>query len=654
MVGRTLGHYRILGKLGAGGMGVVFRARDTRLERDVAVKVLGEHLAVDATARARLVREARTASALNHPNICTIHEVGEADGQTFIVMEFVEGRPLSEVAGPSGLPIEMVIRYGIQIADALAHAHERGVVHRDLKGANVMIARDGRAKVMDFGLAKRLPGADEATRTEASLTEVGSVAGTLAYMAPELLRGEPADTRSDLWALGVALYQAATGALPFTGQTPFDLSSAILREPVGPPAGTPAGFGMIVQHCLAKDPAQRYQRAGEVRAALEMLEPHSAVKAAGPVSRRRWLWAVAGGAAAAAAAWIASVSLQRRQKPAAPAGSGPSSRGRPSANREANEYLEQAMLFLRVQGDLHKARQALERALELDPKFAEARGWYGFTNILLIGFGYSNDNSWFYKAEAELRRALQDDPDSARVHSALAAVYLYQGRKELVKPEAEKALKVDPQDPEALIWLVNYHAYNGEYEAAKRIAEQMMEREPLFYPPRMHFGDFLRQQGDLAGAARALEKVLETSPQNVLAIDRLSQVHLDSGDLASARRTLERARPQDRRNYLLRIPWALLLALEGKPAEARQEMDPELEKYAAVSLFSAAAVAGFWAVLGEVSKSLDWLDRAVRNGDDRAEWFRRYPLLANVRNHPRFGQILGSIAYRRPQRKASP
>ncbi|MBI3472197.1 MAG: serine/threonine protein kinase [Candidatus Solibacter usitatus] len=194
MVGRTLAHYLILERIGAGGMGVVYRARDTQLGRSVALKVVGEQAQVGENARARLLREARTASSLNHPHICTIHEAGVADGETYIAMELVDGQPLSALVSGGGLPVEVVIRYGAQIADALAHAHERGVVHRDLKSLNVIITPEGRPKVLDFGLAKRLiAGPEEATRSEEQLTEAGAVVGTLSHMAPEV-RQRPVDT----------------------------------------------------------------------------------------------------------------------------------------------------------------------------------------------------------------------------------------------------------------------------------------------------------------------------------------------------------------------------------------------------------------------------------------------------------------------------
>ena len=193
MVGKTLGHYRILEQLGAGGMGVVYRARDEQLDRDVALKVLPTGTLAGEEARQRFRSEALALSRLNHPHICTIYGVGEVEGQVYIAMEYVEGRPLHELARPGGLAPETVMRYGGQIADALAHAHERDIVHRDLKASNVIVTPDGRAKVLDFGLARsgaggRGSGAGEATRTQ-GLTDAGTVVGTLLYMVPEVLRG---------------------------------------------------------------------------------------------------------------------------------------------------------------------------------------------------------------------------------------------------------------------------------------------------------------------------------------------------------------------------------------------------------------------------------------------------------------------------------
>ncbi len=283
-VGARLGQYEIVAPLGVGGMGEVYRAHDSRLHRFVAVKCLSSEVTGDA--RALLLDEARAAAALNHPHICTIHEVADIDQQFFIVMELVDGRLLSAVA-VEGLAIEATIRYGIQIADAVEHAHDRGIVHRDLKTANLMLTAEGRVKVLDFGIARRFADPAIVPDTQLATLEPGLTAGTLAYMSPEVLRGGVADRRADIWAIGVVLYELLAGRRPFQGDTSIDLSSAILRDP--PPAlssQVPRAFVALIARCLEKDPARRYQRAGEVRAALEMIPADAAPGASAPRPRQ--------------------------------------------------------------------------------------------------------------------------------------------------------------------------------------------------------------------------------------------------------------------------------------------------------------------------------------------------------------------------------
>jgi serine/threonine protein kinase len=275
VIGQVLGHCRLVEKIGEGGMGVVYRAHDELLRRDVALKVVNKAVRLDPSASGNLLEEARASSSLAHPNICTIHEVGETDGELYIVMELVEGKSLRTLSADGGMPAESVLRYGVQIASALVRAHDRGIVHRDLKTANIVVTPDGLVKVLDFGLAKHAGGEIFVSPTRSFETMQGesTLSGTLPYMAPEVLRGEGADYRSDLWGLGVVLYEAASGRLPFEGRTGFEISSAILRELpklLGPPV--PPGLWAIIQRCLAKEPIQRYQRAGEVQAALEAVQ----------------------------------------------------------------------------------------------------------------------------------------------------------------------------------------------------------------------------------------------------------------------------------------------------------------------------------------------------------------------------------------------
>jgi serine/threonine protein kinase len=270
--GRVISHYEIGRLLGSGGMGHVYAARDTELGREVALKVAS----FDGEAgQARLRREAQHASRLSHPHICHIYDVGRADGQLYVVMELVSGRSLSDVVREGQLSLANARRYGIEIADALAHAHEHGVTHRDLKSTNVMITPTRGAKVLDFGLARMLDThqIDALSRSQQSLTGDGMIAGTLPYMAPELLRGERGDQRSDIWALGVLLYEMVAGRRPFTGATGFEVSAGILsQEPPALSSKVPAPMRAIILRCLEKNPGKRYQHAADVHRALEEMK----------------------------------------------------------------------------------------------------------------------------------------------------------------------------------------------------------------------------------------------------------------------------------------------------------------------------------------------------------------------------------------------
>jgi len=272
MLGQRFGHYVIEQKLGEGGMGVVYRARDEKLQRDVALKFLGVMPTGGSASHERALKEARAISALNHPNICTVYEIDEVDGKPFIAMEYVEGHPLSLEIPSTGMALDQVERYGMQLADALQHAHSRGIVHRDLKTANVILTPSGRLKVLDFGISRRIEpgGGDETTRFDQSWESQHTFTGTLPYIAPEVLKGQEADVRSDIWSLGVVLYEMSAGHRPFSGATAYELTAGILRE--RPPEITPPlppVLQTVIDKCLDKDPGQRYQSAGEVRAALE-------------------------------------------------------------------------------------------------------------------------------------------------------------------------------------------------------------------------------------------------------------------------------------------------------------------------------------------------------------------------------------------------
>ena len=309
--GSRLGHFTLLEKIGEGGMGVVYKARDTRLERVVAIKLLPESRAADAGRCARFIHEAKAASALNHPNIVTIHEVGEQDGLTFMVMEFVDGKPLNNLIPRKGMRLTDALRVAAQVADALTAAHAASIVHRDLKPGNIMVDSQGRVKVLDFGLAKLAApaiavAADEETRT-APLTEEGAIAGSVPYMSPEQAEGRPVDVRSDIFSFGAVLYEMLTGQRAFRGETRASTLAAVVEKEPQPVSETgtevPPELERLVARCLRKDVNRRSQHMSDVKLALEELleESHSGTAhTSGQPARGRTLWKrVSSGLAAA-------------------------------------------------------------------------------------------------------------------------------------------------------------------------------------------------------------------------------------------------------------------------------------------------------------------------------------------------------------------
>ena len=294
MIGQTLGHYKILEKIGAGGMGEVYRAHDERLDRDVALKILPAGSLTDETARKRFRKEALMLARLNHPHIAGVYDFDSQGGVDFLAMEYVLGATLADKLKGGALEEKEVVRLGTQVAAALEAAHEERVIHRDLKPANIIVTAKGQAKVLDFGLAKLLRRPHELELT-ASLTEAPAAAGTLPYMAPEQLRGEPADTRTDLYAFGMVLYEMATAQRPFRERLGAQLISSILNE-VPPPPSTlrrvSPGLENVILKCLDKEPARRYQSATELRVDLERLSGVSSAAAGTAVLRsagsHRW------------------------------------------------------------------------------------------------------------------------------------------------------------------------------------------------------------------------------------------------------------------------------------------------------------------------------------------------------------------------------
>jgi serine/threonine protein kinase len=327
--GANLGPYLIGERIGEGGMGQVYRARDTRLGRDVALKILPAAMMNDAVLRARLVREAQTASRLNHPNIVTIYDIGESDSRVYIAMEYVAGKTLRSLIPRTGLPLPLALRYAVAVADALAKAHGAGLVHRDLKPANIMVTPEGAVKVLDFGLAKRAESpfaagdtvSRDTTQTAAPETEAGLIMGTPAFMSPEQAAGKPVDSRSDIFSFGAVLYEMVSGQRAFRGDSAISTLAAVIEgEPAPLSPAVSRDVARIVTRCLSKDPSHRYQHAGDLRIALEdVLADAASAPSSATIptpARRIWFrWSYLGIAAAVVLAWAAGWRFRSQEPP---------------------------------------------------------------------------------------------------------------------------------------------------------------------------------------------------------------------------------------------------------------------------------------------------------------------------------------------------
>jgi DNA-binding winged helix-turn-helix (wHTH) protein/Tfp pilus assembly protein PilF len=371
-----------------------------------------------------------------------------------------------------------------------------------------------------------------------------------------------------------------------------------------------------------------------------------------PATRRRFGVRVLAPAAAGVVliAALVSASLMRRgpvvdsAEPAQPLrAAGPA----PSTNRDANDYFARAILFLTVQHDLTRCREMLQKALEYDPKFTEAKAFYAFTHVLMIIGGSSNDSSWLFRAEEEAHGVVADEPKSVQGHVTLGSVYLLTGRKDLSANALSRALELQPHSTEVRMWQGNLQLMNGNFAGARSLYQGVLAQNPLIWPARGLLGLALSFDGQLDAAARELGGVLEQDPNNIEALAHLATVEWQRSDLAAARAAIDRALKVQPSNYRTRLLHGVQLALEGQRDRALREVDSSVERYAHVNVFVALQMAQFNAALNDADKTLEWLEHAGRSGLDHDESIRRDRLFASLRPHSRFRQIVDSMESRR-------
>jgi serine/threonine protein kinase/Flp pilus assembly protein TadD len=537
----TLSHYRILEQIGAGGMGVVYRAHDERLDRDVALKVLPAGTVVETAARKRFHKEALTLSKLNHPNIATVHDFDTQDGTDFLIEELIEGLSLDTMLTSSCLSEKEIIHLGSQLAEGLAAAHEHGVIHRDLKPANVRVTPDARLKILDFGLAMILRGDASPTAVTESLSETKGFVGTLPYMAPEQLLGSKLDARTDIWATGCILFEMATGRRPFLGSGPA-LSDAILHQPLptlsklNPKIS--AALEAVIQKCLDKDPEKRYLSAREI--AVDLRRAASAPMSAGTRLRlRQWFVVLA-----VAAVVTAVVGIGVRLK---------STLGRSSFSEQVaaitvrgsaaphESYLAGLKYLERWDkpANLDSAIGLFEQAVKADPSFA--LGFSGLGEAHWAKYRLDRDSRWIDETEKDCKRAVQLNSRLPAVYVTLARVHNGKGQYNLALQEIQQALKLEPLDPDALLSEAAVLASMGQEENAENTYKKAAALRPQNWSGHYELGGFYYRQRRYNDAATAFKQALKITPDNALVHATLGGVLQPLGKDAEAEQHLKQS-----------------------------------------------------------------------------------------------------------------
>jgi eukaryotic-like serine/threonine-protein kinase len=566
---RRIGRYEVVGEIGRGGMGVVYRARDTELERFVALKSLPTDRTTDPARRRRFLQEARSASALSHPNIITVHDVISENGEDWIVMELVEGTSLQELIPEGGLPLGQALPWAVEIADALATAHAAGIIHRDIKPGNVMIDRAGRSRVLDFGLAKLQASVEppEPSTTvptlDTPLTRAGTVLGTLEYMSPEQAMGQPVDGRSDVFSFGAVLYQMVTGRAPFSGANAPSIIHAVVYERQAPLESwrpeLPSGLSTIVERALAKEPQDRFPTIAAMRDALREVELAPDAPRAGkrrgaglpatvawpkpprPVPGRARGRASLGRAAAVGLGIAALLTaswwgLGRWQGPGGGAATAP------ALPQTAFQLLQEAQGLLDHywrSGYLDQATDSLQRAVDADSAYAPA--YAALAETAFRRYESERDTIWLDRAAAQANQALRLDGNLTSARLWLGFVLKAHGDLEGAQEAFREVVLLDPANPQAYRGLADVAATRGGLEAAEELYRKAIDRAPGSPELYSAWGTFLFDAGLYEEAAQAFDQATTAAPDFVFGYRNAAAAHHMLGRYDRAAELLQQA-----------------------------------------------------------------------------------------------------------------
>ena len=543
MTGETISHYRILKKIGEGGMGMVYKAEDTRLKRIVALKFLSRGFAKEEE-KVRFLREAQAAATLQHPNICPIYEIDEVDGSIFFAMAFLKGKTVSDLAGEEPLSFDDAASLARQIASGLEEAHEHGIVHRDIKGQNIIVSPKGRASILDFGLAR--------TKGQTALTDPGTALGTAPYMSPEQARGDPVDQRTDLWSFGVVLYEALTGTLPFDSEHHLATLYSIINEDPAPlrdlRPDVPATLIHIVEKALAKDADDRYQAASEILADLtspsgqhptvRLATPRSGppvteASAPAPRPRRRWAPAVAALVAVCGLAYGGWRMWPSAAAPAsAPAVLAPGAQGLYDQGQYYLQRYEQS-------SNLDQAIALFEDAKKQDPDNALIEA--GIAEAYYRKYKITDDRKWIDGALNAADHAVEIGPNIAAPYAVRGLIRNGRGQDTQAIADFEEALAIEPEHVDATRGLAAAYASQGRTTEAEELYQKAIRLAPGDWTNYKSLGVFYFSENRNEEAEEQFRTVVRLTPDNALGHGNLGAVQLLLGKFDEAAESYERS-----------------------------------------------------------------------------------------------------------------